>query len=138
VIELLAIVAGVAAVSLVFAHRPGFAFTATTVTIAACILAVFVDLYPNVMVSSTSAANSLTVHNTASDHYSLTAMTVVVVIFLPLVLLYQAWTYYVFRGRVSAANFQLPPKPRAPADADAQSPAPGTTRPASHRRTFIR
>jgi cytochrome bd ubiquinol oxidase subunit II len=93
-----------------------------------------VDLYPNVMVSSTSAANNLTVHNTASDHYSLTAMTVVVVIFLPFVLLYQAWTYYVFRRRVSAADFQ-PPRPRAPADADRQSPASGTSRPASHRRT---
>ena len=135
-IELLAILAVLAAVSLVYAHRPGWAFAATTVTIASCILAIFVDLYPNVMVSSTSAANNLTVHNTASDHYSLTAMTVVVVIFLPLVLLYQAWTYYVFRRRVSAADFRPPPRPRPPADADvARPPTSGIRRPASHRRT---
>lgn len=114
VIELLAIVAAVAAVSFVFAHRDGFAFTATTVTIAACILAVFVDLYPNVMVSSISAANNLTVNNTASGHYSLTAMTIVVVIFLPLVLLYQAWTYHVFRRRVSRSEFAPVPEPRTP------------------------
>jgi cytochrome d ubiquinol oxidase subunit II len=135
VIELLAILAGIAAVSLVYARRAGFAFTATTVTIAACIVTIFVDLYPNVMVSSTSAANNLTVHNTASPHYSLTALTIVVVIFLPLVLLYQAWTYYVFRRRVSVSEFQGPPKPRTPADDGTGSPAP-TIRPPSHRRTL--
>jgi cytochrome d ubiquinol oxidase subunit II len=126
VIELLAIVAAVAAVSLVFAGRPGFAFTANTVTIAACIVAVFVDLYPNVMVSSTSGAYNLTVHNTASNHYSLTAMTVVVVIFLPLVLLYQAWTYHVFRRRVSRSEFAPVPEPRTP---------PGTEGPAAPQAT---
>ena len=52
VIELLAVLAVIAAVWLVYEHRDGFAFAATTVTIAACIVAIFVDLYPNVMVSS--------------------------------------------------------------------------------------
>jgi cytochrome d ubiquinol oxidase subunit II len=51
------------------------------------------------------------VHNTASGGYSLTVMTVVVIIFLPLVLLYQAWTYYVFRRRVSRSDFQPAPEP---------------------------
>src|SRR5271170_1775335 len=82
VIELLAILAVIAAVWLVYARRDGFAFTATAVTIAACILSIFVDLYPNVMVSSTNPAYNLTVHNTASNPYSLKAMTIVVVIFL--------------------------------------------------------
>jgi cytochrome d ubiquinol oxidase subunit II len=108
VIELLAILAVLAAVPLVYARRDGFAFSATTVTIASCILAIFVDLYPNVMVSSTNTAYNLTVYNTASTPYSLKAMTVVVVIFLPLVLVYQAWTYYVFRKRISANDFQSP------------------------------
>jgi len=108
VIELLAILAVLAAVALVYARRDGFAFSATTVTIASCILAIFVDLYPNVMVSSTNAAYNLTVYNTASTPYSLKAMTVVVVIFLPLVLVYQAWTYYVFRKRISANDFEPP------------------------------
>ena len=104
-VELLAILAALAAVWLVYEHRPGFAFAATTVTIASAIVSIFVGLYPNVMVSSTSAANNLTVHNTASGSYALKAMTVVVVIFLPLVLAYQTWTYYVFRRRVSATDF---------------------------------
>src|SRR5271157_6085736 len=109
-IELLAILAVLAAVWLVYSHSEGFAFAATTVTIASCIISIFVDLYPNVMVSSTSPAYNLTVHNTASGGYSLKVMTVVVIIFLPVVLAYQTWTYYVFRRRVSRQEFQ-PPAP---------------------------
>jgi cytochrome bd ubiquinol oxidase subunit II len=117
VIELLAILAVLAAVWLVWEHRDGSAFTATTITVAACIVTLFVDLYPNVMVSSTNPAYSLTVHNTASPPYSLKAMTVVVIIFLPFVLAYQAWTYYIFRRRVSVAEFQPASHP------DGDSPA---------------
>jgi cytochrome bd ubiquinol oxidase subunit II len=122
-IELLAILAVLAAVWLVYARRDGWAFTATTVTIAACILSIFVDLYPNVMVSSTNHAYNLTVHNTASGAYSLKAMTVVVIIFMPLVLAYQAWTYYVFRKRVSTSDFQ-PPAPEPPRAAAEPEPRP--------------
>ena len=56
---------------------------------------------PNVLVSSTDAANNLTVSNTASAHYALTVMTVVAGILFPLVLVYQGWTYYVVGARVS-------------------------------------
>jgi cytochrome bd ubiquinol oxidase subunit II len=118
-IELTAILAVIAAVWLVYEHRDGWAFTATTVTIASCIISIFVDLYPNVMVSSTNPAYNLTVHNTASGAYSLKAMTVVVIIFLPLVLGYQAWTYYVFRKRVSREEFTAPESPRPEPDTDA-------------------
>ena len=128
VTELLAIMAAVAAVSLVYARRDGFAFAATCVTIAAYIITLFVDLYPNVMVSSTNAAFNLTVHNTASPPYSLKAMTIVVIIFLPLVLGYQAWTYYVFRRRVSASEFQLGASP-------AEVPEPRAT---EHPRRSVR
>jgi hypothetical protein len=76
---------------------------------ASCIVTIFVDLYPNVMVSRTSAAFSLTVRNTASGNYSLKVMTVVVIDFLPLVIGYQSWTYYVFRRRVSDQQFRPPP-----------------------------
>jgi cytochrome bd ubiquinol oxidase subunit II len=122
VIELLAILAVLAAVMLVYSRSDGFAFTATTITIAASILAIFVDLYPNVMVSSTSAAYNLTVHNTASPPYSLKAMTVVVIIFLPLVLAYQTWTYYVFRKRISRQEFQ----PATPSPGATPEPAPAS------------
>ncbi len=114
-VELLAVLAVIAALWLVWEHRDGFAFAATTVTMAACIVSIFTGLYPNVMVSSTNAAYNLTVHNTASGAYSLTAMTVVVVIFLPFVLAYQTWTYYVFRRRISQQEFQPPPQPGTPA-----------------------
>jgi cytochrome bd ubiquinol oxidase subunit II len=123
-IEFGAVLAGLAALWLAYSRSQGWAFAATTITMAACVLSIFVDLYPRVMVSSTSPAYSLTVHNSASGHYTLTAMTVVVVIFLPFVLAYQAWTYYVFRRRIRRQDFEpSPEKPGHP-----QGAQPGTTR----------
>jgi cytochrome bd-type quinol oxidase subunit 2 len=110
--DLLHILAVLAAVWLVRDHHEGFAFAATAVIIASCIISIFADLDPNVMVSTTSPAYNLTVHNTASGGYSLKVMTVVVIIFLPLVLAYQTWTYYVFRRRVSRSDFQPAPDPQ--------------------------
>ena len=144
-LELLAIIAVLAAVWLVYDHREGAAFAATAVTVASCIASVFVALYPDVMVSSTSPAYSLTVHNTASTPYSLKAMTVVVVIFLPLVLAYQTWSYYVFRRRVSREQFMAPSPAAVPSQsarvpevppgaAPGQPPAPNRRRGARHGR----
>ena len=128
-VELLAVLAAIAAIWLVYSRSDGFAFAATTVTMAACIISIFTGLYPNVMISSTNAAYNLTVHNTASGPYSLKAMTVVVIIFLPVVLAYQTWTYYVFRKRISRQDFQPSPqqdKPRPPiASTDAAAPPAG-------------
>ena len=134
-IELLAILAVLAAIWLVYADRDGWAFTATTVTIASCIVAIFVDLYPNVMVSSTNPAYNLTVHNTASPPYTLKVTTIVVVVLLPVVLLYQAWSYYVFRRRVSRSEFQPVPQPRTAPNADHLTAAPDATLPPSRRGT---
>jgi cytochrome bd ubiquinol oxidase subunit II len=133
VIELLAVLAVIAAVWLVYDHREGFAFAATTVTIGSCIISLFVDLYPNVMVSSTNHAYNLTVHNTASNGYSLKVMTVVVIIFLPVVLAYQTWTYYVFRRRISKQEFQppAPPPEAAPAPEPTSRPTAPPVRPGS-------
>ena len=72
-----------------FQFGAGFAFAATTVTIASCIVAIFTGLYPNVMVSATNTAYNLTVHNTASGNYTLKVMTVVALVLLPVVLAYQ-------------------------------------------------
>jgi cytochrome d ubiquinol oxidase subunit II len=129
-VEFAAALAVIAAVWLVYTRSEGWAFAATTVTMATCVLSIFVDLYPRVMVSSTNSAFSLTVHNTASGGYSLAVMTVVVVVFLPFVLAYQTWSYYVFRRRVSRREF-LPPSERAgqPGVAVPQQPGkPGPTR----------
>jgi cytochrome bd ubiquinol oxidase subunit II len=60
----------------------------------------FVSLYPRVMVSNPEFANSLTVDDAASSHYALAVMSVVALIFVPVVLAYQGWTYYVFRRRL--------------------------------------
>ncbi len=54
------------------------------------------------MVSSTSSAFDMTLSQSASSDYTLTVMTVVAVLLVPVVLAYQAWTYWVFRDRVSA------------------------------------
>jgi cytochrome d ubiquinol oxidase subunit II len=120
-IELLAILAVIAAWWLVSDRRAGSAFAATTVTIASCIVSIFVDLYPNVMVSSTNKAYNLTAHNTASAAYPLKVMTVVAIILLPVVLAYQSWTYYVFRKRVSRREFSPAPQESRQAAPDPRS-----------------
>jgi cytochrome d ubiquinol oxidase subunit II len=126
-VELLAILAVLAAFWLVYEQRDGFAFAATTVTMASAIVAIFTGLYPNVMVSSTSAANNLTAVNTASPAYPLKVMSVVAIILLPVVLIYQAWTYYVFRRRVGAGEFEQKAPPAAPAPPGTPSPPAGKT-----------
>ena len=60
------------------------------------------------MVSSPDFANSLTIANSASAHYTLAVMTVVALVVLPIVLLYQGWTYHVFRARVTGKDVAPP------------------------------
>ena len=88
------------AVVFLFAEQDGFAFVMTALGTISLVATLFVSLYPRVMVSSTDFENSLTVDNAASSHYALQVMSVVALIFVPLVLLYQGWTYYVFRHRI--------------------------------------
>ncbi len=96
-------------------EHEGWAFAASATAIAATVGSIFIDLYPSVMVSSTSAAYNLSVNNSASGHYALVVMTIVVVLFLPLVLAYQGWSFYVFRARVQAPPLQDgPPATAAP------------------------
>ena len=113
--ELIAALAVFAAAGLLGAGRDGWAFATTTLAMAALVASVFVELYPRVMVSSTNPAFDLTVQNTASGPYALKVLTVIVAVLLPVVLLYQAWSYYVFRRRVSPAHFQSPTGPARPA-----------------------
>ncbi len=101
----LSVLAAVALVGALLANRvgrEGWAFTGTAVTIALAVVSLFVALYPNVMPSSTDPAFSLTTTNSSSTPYTLGIMTVVALIFTPLVLVYQGWTYWVFRQRISA------------------------------------
>jgi cytochrome d ubiquinol oxidase subunit II len=67
------------------------------------------------MVSSTDFANSLTIDNASSAHYTLKVMTVVALLVTPVVILYQAWTYHVFRARVGGDEApERPIQPLAP------------------------
>jgi cytochrome d ubiquinol oxidase subunit II len=100
---LTALAAALALVGALFATRAGrdgWAFLATAVTIVAATATLFQALYPDVLPSSIAAANSLTVTNAASTPYTLKIMTWVAVAFTPVVLLYQGWTYWVFRKRI--------------------------------------
>ncbi len=83
------------------AKREGWAFAMSGATIVLTTASAFMLLYPDVLVSSLNRAWSLTIYNASSSPYTLTVMTVVALIFVPLVLLYQGWTYWVFRERVS-------------------------------------
>jgi cytochrome bd ubiquinol oxidase subunit II len=80
--------------------RDGWAFAMTTLTIAASILTLFMIMYPRVMISTLDPAYSLTIYNASSSPYTLQVMTIVALIFVPIVLIYQGWTYWVFKKRV--------------------------------------
>ena len=89
------------------AGREGFAFLGMAVTIVAATATLFLALYPNVMPSTLDPAFSLTVDNAASTPYTLKIMTWIAVVFTPIVLLYQGWTYWVFRKRIGVEH--IPP-----------------------------
>lgn len=83
--------------------RDGWAFTANAVAVIAVTVTLFGNLWPDVM-PALDPANSLNVDNAASSPYTLTVMTWVAVIFTPLVLVYQGWTYWVFRRRLTSTD----------------------------------
>ncbi len=105
-----ALLAAVAAALLIAAtvlvrRSAGRAFAATAGAIVFLFAALFADLFPHTLVSSTGAAHSMTLNASSSSSYTLTVMTVVAALLVPVVLAYQAWTYWVFRARVSAEDF---------------------------------
>ncbi|MEJ6489979.1 cytochrome d ubiquinol oxidase subunit II [Leucobacter sp. USCH14] len=99
----------VAAVALIaawvanFAGREGWAFTGNAIAIAFALLAIFMSMFPNLMASSIDPSYSMSVVGAASSEKTLELMTWVALFTLPLVLAYQAWTYWVFRKRLSRA-----------------------------------
>jgi cytochrome bd ubiquinol oxidase subunit II len=80
--------------------RRGWAFGMTALGTVATVVTLFTSLYPRVMVSDPDFGNSLTVDSAASAHYTLAVMSVVALVTVPVILLYQAWTYRVFRHRL--------------------------------------
>ena len=89
-------------------RREGWAFIFSAATIATFVSTLFFALYPRVMPSSLGAQFDLTINNASSTPYTLKVMTVVAVVMTPLVLIYQGWTYWVFRKRVSASQISHP------------------------------
>lgn len=100
-----ALLAGLAAARV---GREGWAFVGTFVTIALAVVGLFLALFPDVMPSTTDPAYSLTTTNAAATAYTLEVMTWVAVVFTPIVLGYQAWTYWVFRKRISVHHIPSP------------------------------
>ncbi|WP_017793968.1 cytochrome d ubiquinol oxidase subunit II [Leucobacter salsicius] len=109
-IPLIIACSAVAAVALIAAWvanlrgREGWAFTGNTVAIAFVLLAIFMALFPNVMHSSIDPAYSMSIKGAASSQMTLELMTWVAVFTMPLVIAYQAWTYWVFRKRITHAS----------------------------------
>jgi len=103
VVAALALVGGLAAT---WFGREGWAFTGTGLTIIVAVAALFVALFPEVMPSTIDPAYSLTKDNASSTDYTLKIMTWVAVLFTPIVLAYQTWTYHVFRRRLSTLDVE--------------------------------
>ena len=100
----LAAVSLVAGLLAVLRAREGWAFLGTFVCIGLAVAGLFVALFPDVMPSSTDAAFNLTTTNASSTHYTLAVMTVIALLITPFVLAYQAWSYWVFRKRISVQH----------------------------------
>ncbi|HET7568463.1 MAG TPA: cytochrome d ubiquinol oxidase subunit II, partial [Gaiellaceae bacterium] len=119
VIPVAALLLPFAAGALLRSEHLGWAFAATAASIALIVLTLFLNLYPRVLVSSTDTAWSPTIWTTSSSHYTLTVMSIVALVFTPVVLLYQAWTYWVFRARLGDARAA---EVRTPADVLGRTP----------------
>ncbi len=104
VLGALAAAAFVGGLTAAAAQRDGWAFTGTFAAIALFTIMLFAGLFPDVMPSSLDPAWSLTTENASSTHYTLTIMTWVAAFFTPIVLLYQGWSYWVFRKRIGTQH----------------------------------
>ena len=81
--------------------REGWAFLFTSIAIAGTVATLFAVLYPNALPSTLNEAWNLTIDNTSSSSYTLTVMTWAAVFITPVVIAYQAWSYWVFSKRLS-------------------------------------
>jgi cytochrome bd ubiquinol oxidase subunit II len=86
---------------LVRIKRDGWAFITMALTIVLSVATIYLHLYPRLMVSSLNPDWSVTIQNSSSSPYTLQVMTIVALIFVPIVLVYQGWTYWIFRKRIT-------------------------------------
>lgn len=106
----LALVGGLVAM---YYYREGWSFIGTFVAIGLGVAGLFSALFPNVMPTTLANGVSLTTTNASATHYTLQIMTVVAIIFTPVVLVYQAWTYWVFRKRIGVHHIPQEATPAA-------------------------
>jgi cytochrome d ubiquinol oxidase subunit II len=130
VVAVLALAGGLLAMGV---RREGWAFLGTATAIGLAVACLFAGLYPEVLPSTTDPAGTLTIHNAAATPYTLKIMTWVALVFTPLILLYQGWTYWVFRRRIGVTDIPdraVTGSAHPPAGATAPAPpAPESTRP---------
>lgn len=107
VLFVLAALALVAGLLMAARAREGWAFIGTFVTLALAVAGLFVALFPDVMPTTLADGVSLTTSNASATGYTLKVMTIVAAIFTPCVLAYQAWTYWVFRKRISVQHIPV-------------------------------
>ncbi|MBU9765051.1 cytochrome d ubiquinol oxidase subunit II [Mycobacterium sp. TNTM28] len=105
----LAVVALLIAVGLMWSGaREGWAFVATVVVVAAVVILLFGSMYPNLLPSTLNLQWGVSIYNGSSTPYTLKIMSWASLTLLPLVLVYQGWTYWVFRKRISADRIPAP------------------------------
>ena len=102
ILPLLAVASLVASRVMMDLKREGWAFITSSLTVILVVAALFFALFPNVMISTTDAANNLTIYNASSSPYTLKVISIIAAVMVPVVIAYQVWTYYVFRKRVKA------------------------------------
>ena len=104
-----AVLAQLAAVLLVWRRASdGWAFTCVALVVAAVVILLFASLYPNLVPSTLNQQWSLSIYNASSTHYTLKVMTWVTAFMAPLTVIYQAWSYWIFRQRISAERIPAP------------------------------
>src|ERR1700758_1938745 len=98
-----AVIAQLAAVAVVWRRASdGWAFLCTALVVAAVVVLLFGALYPNLVPSTLNKQWNVTIYNASSTPYTLKIMTWVTALTAPLTVIYQGWTYWIFRQRISA------------------------------------
>ncbi|AVL99650.1 cytochrome d ubiquinol oxidase subunit II [Gordonia iterans] len=118
------VVAAIAMVAMTQARSEGWAFVANAIAIAGTVALLFGSLFPNVMPSSLNPDWSLTVSNSSSSHYTLVIMTWAAAVMTPVVIGYQAWSYWVFRKRLSIDDVPDVAAGLSPSPRDVTEPKP--------------
>ena len=102
--SLIVVLSWLAALAANYRGREGWAFLFSAITTAFVVITLFSGLYPNVMPNRIAGGVGLDIFNASSTQYTLKVMTVVAIVMTPIVLIYQGWTYWVFRKRISPSH----------------------------------